>query len=304
MSDVIATPDALNTQPTGQIALIAEFWSYFKENRGAVVGLIFFFSIVIIALGADIVAPHPPNHQYREAFLQPPFFQEGGSTEFLLGTDAVGRDILSRLIHGARYSLFVGLVVVTLSISFGIILGLLAGFFGGAVDAVIMRLMDIVLSFPALLLALVMVAILGPSLLNAMYAISIVQLPYFVRLTRASVMSELTKDYVTAAKVVGVKTVRLMFKTVLPNCLAPLIVQAMLSFSSAILDVAALGFLGMGAQPPTPEWGTMLAEAREFILRAWWVVTFPGVAILLTVLAINLMGDGLRDAFDPKLKRS
>jgi dipeptide transport system permease protein len=167
-----------------------------------------------------------------------------------------------------------------------------------------MRLMDIILAFPSLLLALVLVAVLGPGLTNAMIAISLVLQPHFVRLTRAAVMTEKGKDYVVSARVVGAGPFRLMVKTILPNCLAPLIVQATLSFSSAILDAAALGFLGMGAQPPTPEWGTMLAEAREFILRAWWVVTFPGLAILITVLSINLMGDGLRDALDPKLKRS
>ena len=174
----------------------------------------------------------------------------------------------------------------------------------GAVDTFIMRVMDIILAFPSLLLALVLVAILGPGLINAMIAIAIVLQPHFVRLTRAAVLSERSRDYVVAAKVAGAGHMRLMFKTILPNCLAPLIVQATLSFSNAILDAAALGFLGMGAQPPTPEWGTMLAEAREFILRAWWVVTFPGFAILITVLAINLVGDGLRDALDPKLKRS
>jgi dipeptide transport system permease protein len=167
-----------------------------------------------------------------------------------------------------------------------------------------MRTMDIILAFPSLLLALVLVAVLGPGLMNAMIAISLVLQPHFVRLTRAAVMAERTKEYVIAARVAGAGPIRLMARTILPNCLAPLIVQATLSFSNAILDAAALGFLGMGAQPPTPEWGTMLAEAREFILRAWWVVTFPGLAILITVLAINLIGDGLRDALDPKLKRS
>ena len=294
----------LDTREGGKIALLKEFWGYFSENRGAVVGLIFFVAIIIIALLADFIAPHLPNQQYREAFLQPPFWQEGGSLTFPLGTDAVGRDILSRLIHGARYSLFIGCVVVSVALVFGVILGLVAGFFRGRVDTIIMRLMDIILSFPSLLLALVLVAILGPSLINAMIAIAIVQQPHYVRLTRAAVMGEMNKDYVTAARVIGVRRFRLMFVTILPNCMAPLIVQAALSFSTAILDAAALGFLGMGAQPPTPEWGTMLAEAREFILRDWWVVTLPGCAILLTVLAINLMGDGLRDALDPKLKRS
>ena len=294
----------LDTREGGRIALLKEFWSYFSENRGAVIGLIFFIAIIIIALLADYIAPHLPNQQYREAFLQPPFWQEGGSLKFPLGTDAVGRDILSRLIHGARFSLFIGCVVVSVALVVGVILGLIAGFFRGRIDTIIMRLMDIILSFPSLLLALVLVAILGPSLINAMIAIAIVQQPHYVRLTRAAVMGEMNKDYVTAARVVGVRRLRLMFVTILPNCMAPLIVQAALSFSTAILDAAALGFLGMGAQPPTPEWGTMLAEAREFILRAWWVVTLHGCAILLTVLAINLMGDGLRDALDPKLKRS
>lgn len=294
----------IDTREVGRLAELKEFWSYFSENRGAVIGLVFFVAIVIIAIFAEYVAPHLPNQQYREAFLQPPFWQDGGSLTFPLGTDAVGRDMLSRLIYGSRYSLFIGCVVVSGALSVGVILGLFAGFFKGRVDTMIMRLMDIILAFPSLLLALVLVAILGPSLINAMIAIAIVQQPHYVRLTRAAVMGEMSKDYVTAARVIGVRRARLMFVTILPNCMAPLIVQAALSFSTAILDAAALGFLGMGAQPPTPEWGTMLADAREFILRAWWVVTLPGLAILLTVLAINLMGDGLRDALDPKLKRS
>lgn len=283
---------------------LVEFWYYFRENRGAVIGLCFFMLVCLIALLADVIAPHGPTSQYRDALLTPPVWQEGGQLSYLLGTDALGRDILSRLIHGSRYSLFVGCIVVTISLLFGVMIGLFSGFTGGATDAIIMRLMDIILAFPSLLLALALVAILGPSLTNAMIAIAIIQQPHYVRLTRAAVLGEKGKDYVTAAKVSGVRKVRLMFFTILPNCLAPLIVQAALSFSNAILDAAALGFLGMGAQPPTPEWGTMLAEAREFILRAWWVVTLPGLAILLTVLSINLMGDGLRDALDPKLRRS
>ena len=283
---------------------LREFWYYFRENRGAVMGLWVFAAFIFVALFAPLIAPHDPTQQFREALLKPPFWEEGGSVAFPLGTDALGRDMLSRLIHGARYSFYVGIVVVAVAATGGIIIGLLAGFAPKWVDTIIMRVMDIILAFPSLLLALVLVAILGPSLTNAMIAIAIVLQPHYVRLTRASVMSERTKDYVTAAKVAGAGTVRLMFVTVLPNCLSPIIVQGALSFSTAILDAAALGFLGMGAQPPTPEWGTMLAEAREFILRAWWVVTFPGLAILITVLAINLMGDGLRDALDPKLKRS
>ncbi len=282
---------------------LVEFWHYFRANRGALAGLAVICTLVAVALGADVIAGHPPNEQYRDAFLAPPVWAEGGSTRFLLGTDDIGRDILSRIIHGARVSMSIGLLVVTLSLVLGIVLGLIAGFFRGVVDIAIMRAMDIMLALPGLLLAMVIVAILGPSLLNAAMAVVIVALPHYVRLTRAAVISEMTKDYVTASRVSGAGMLRLMLITVLPNCMAPLIVQATLGFSTAVLDLAALGFLGLGAQPPTPEWGTMLSSALQFIQRAWWVVTFPGLAILITVLAFNLMGDGLRDALDPRLKR-
>jgi dipeptide transport system permease protein len=283
---------------------LRQFWAYFSENRGALAGLIVIVIIVLAAIFADVVAPYRPAAQFRDALLVPPFWAEGGSTRFLLGTDAVGRDILSRIIHGARFSLLIGLIVVTLSLSIGVMLGLVAGFFRGWLETIIMRLMDIILALPSLLLAIVIVAILGPGLANAMTAVAIVYLPHYTRLTRGSVITERSKDYVIASRVAGAGTLRLMFSTVLPNCMAPLIVQGTLGFSNAILDAAALGFLGLGAQPPIPEWGTMLADAREFVLRAWWVVTFPGLAILITVLAFNLMGDGLRDALDPKMKRS
>jgi dipeptide transport system permease protein len=304
MTDVIINVAPPDRRSTGTYAVLREFWFYFSENRGAVIGLAFFLLIVTAAVLADFIAPYDPIEQFRDALLKPPIWQEGHDPRFLLGTDAVGRDLLSRLIHGARYSLFVGCIVVTGAALLGILFGLIAGFTGGIIDNFIMRMMDIILTFPSLLLALALVAILGPSLTNAMIAIAIVQQPHYVRLTRASVLSEKTKDYVTAARVAGASPLRLMVVTILPNCLSPIIVQTALSFSHAIIEAAALGFLGMGAQPPTPEWGTMLAEAREFILRAWWVVTFPGLAILLVVLSINLMGDGLRDALDPKLKRS
>jgi dipeptide transport system permease protein len=289
---------------TGLRAQLAEFWHYFSVNKGAVIGLWVFLALVVVAIFAPLIAPHDPIEQVRDALLMPPAWSEKGNASYLLGTDAVGRDILSRLIYGARFSLFIGVVVVVIALTGGIVIGLVAGFFGGWVDTVIMRVMDVILAFPSLLLALVLVAILGPGLTNAMIAIALVLQPHFARLTRAAVMGELPREYVMAARVAGAGKMRLMFRTILPNCLGPLIVQATLSFSGAILDAAALGFLGMGAQRPTPEWGTMLAEAREFILAAWWVVTFPGLAILITVLAINLMGDGLRDALDPKLKRS
>ncbi|WP_323013897.1 ABC transporter permease subunit [Devosia sp.] len=283
---------------------LREFWHYFSVNRGAVLGLVVFGLLLVVAIFAPLVAPHLPDEQYRDALLKPPIWDPKGDPRFLLGTDPVGRDMLSRLIHGARFSLFIGFFVVSGALVVGVVLGVLAGYFRGWVDVVIMRVMDIILAFPPLLLALVLVAILGPGLFNAMIAIALVLQPHFARLVRAAVMAEKNREYVTAAKLSGAGHFRLMLVTILPNCLGPLIVQATLSFSNAILEAAALGFLGMGAQPPTPEWGTMLATAREFIIKAPWVVTFPGLAILITVLAINLIGDGLRDALDPKLKRS
>ncbi|MBL8704012.1 MAG: ABC transporter permease subunit [Rhodospirillales bacterium] len=282
---------------------LVEFWRYFRQNKGALLGLAVIVAMTLTAVFADALAPHPPAEQFRDALLRPPIWQDGGTTRFMLGTDDIGRCMLSRLIHGARVSMVVGVSVIALGLFLGVVLGLLAGFFPGPVDIGIMRLMDTLLALPALLLAIVVVAILGPGLFNAMMAVSVVVLPGFARLTRAAVLTELSKDYVTAARMTGARLPRLMFITVLPNCLAPLIVQATLGFSTAILDTAALGFLGLGAQPPTPEWGTMLSDALQFIQRAWWVVTFPGAAILVTVLAFNLMGDGLRDALDPKLKR-
>ena len=278
-------------------------WHDFARNRGALIGLAIIVAVALVAIFADLIAPHAPNLTNNAAFLKPPVWQEGGSTTYWLGTDAIGRDMLSRLIYGARLSLAIGVVVVTIAIVAGVALGLVSGFAGGTVDILIMRAMDILLTLPSLLLAIVVVAILGPGLMNAMLAVAVVLLPHYVRLTRAAVMAERGRDYVTAARISGAGSARLMFSEILPNCMAPLIVQASLGVSTAILDAAALGFLGLGAQPPSPEWGTMLADAREFVLRAWWVVTFPGLMILVTVLAFNLVGDGLRDALDPKLKR-
>jgi len=282
---------------------LREFWGYFSANHGAVAGLVIVIAVLLMAAFAPVLAPYPPNLTNNAVFLQPPAWQAGGSWAYPLGTDAIGRDILSRLIYGARLSLLIGIAVVALSIVCGIVLGLIAGFFRGIGEIAIMRLMDIILTLPSLLLAIVIVAILGPGIMNAMLAVAVVVLPHYVRITRASVIGETAKDYVTAARANGASKARLMFNEVLPNCAAPLIVQASLGVSTAILDAAALGFLGLGAQPPASEWGTMLADAREFVLRAWWVVTFPGLMILITVLAFNLLGDGLRDALDPKLKR-
>ena len=279
------------------------FWVAFRSNRGALLGLWTVLGIMLIAALAPWLAPYGPTLTDNQVFLTPPAWQSGGTAAHWLGTDAIGRDILSRLMHGARLSLAIGVAVVLLSVLIGSALGLAAGYVRGVFEMLIMRCMDVILTLPSLLLAIVIVAILGPGLLNAMLAVAIVVLPHYVRINRAAVLAEAQRDYVTAARLSGAGHLRLMLVEILPNCAAPLIVQASLGLSTAILDAAALGFLGLGAQPPLPEWGTMLADAREFVLRAWWVVTFPGLAILITVLAFNLLGDGLRDALDPKLKR-
>ena len=299
----VDTVPAEAPRPSALRQNLKEFWFYFSESKTAVIGLAFLVGIILMALTADIIAPHDPTEQYRECLEQPPTWG-ADKCNFVLGTDYVGRDMLSRIIYGTRLSLVAGGMVVILCLSIGIVFGVVAGYFRGWVDITIMRIMDTILSVPGLLMALVLVAILGPGLLNAMIAISITYLPHFVRLTRSSYITESSKEYVIASKVSGAGKFRIMFITILPNCMAPLIVQATLSFSTAILDTAALGFLGMGAQPPAPEWGTLIAENRDLMLSAPWTVTFPGLAILLAVLAINLMGDGLRDALDPKMKRS
>ncbi|NCT83236.1 MAG: ABC transporter permease subunit [Comamonadaceae bacterium] len=296
MSAVLDKP----LEPPGPLR---EFWLGFTANRGAFVALIVFALIATASLFAPLLAPHDPIEQYRDFMLTPPIWAEDGNAQFLLGTDELGRDMLSRLLHGGRVSLGIGLAAVTLSLLPGVMLGLAAAFFQRLLSPLIMRVMDIVLALPALLLAICVITILGPGLVNTVIAIAIGALPGYVRLTRAAALAEIGRDYVTASRVAGAGVARLMFVTVLPNCMAPLIVNATLSFSSAILETAGLGFLGLGVQAPTPEWGTMLSAARDYITRAPWVVTLPGLTILVTVLAINLMGDGLRDALDPKLKK-
>ena len=232
----------------------------------------------------------------------PPSFVDGGEAAFLLGTDDAGRDTLSRVLYGARYSLFIGLCATTLSLLIGVSLGLAAAFWPKIIGKVIMLVNDILMSYPSLLLAIIIAAILGPSMTNTIITIALVCLPPFIRLTRATAMVELQRDYVTASRVIGVGTMRMLFVTVLPNCMAPLIVQATMVFSSAILEAGAIGFLGFGVQPPDAEWGAMLGTARQYIQSNVWLAIFPGLAIFISALAINLTGDGLRDALDPKLK--
>jgi len=285
-------------------APLDEVWAAFRENKGAMLGLAVVALVVAMALLAGFIAPHSPIEQFRDAVKAPPVWEPGGSWRYVLGTDGTGRDMLSRIIYGARVSLFIGLSVMSVSFVIGIALGLISAMSGPVADVAITRIMDLIMAVPSLVLAILVVAILGPNLTNTIVAVTIVYLPRYVRLVRASALGELNKDYVTAARVAGVGALRLMFTTILPNCLAPLIVQAALGVSDAILEAAALGFLGLGAQPPTPEWGSMLADSREFIRSNPWIVTFPGLAILVTVVAINLTGDGLRDALDPKMRRS
>jgi len=277
---------------------ISQLW----RNKTAVVGLVIVITFVVAAVLAPSLSPHDPVDASLYDQLKPPVWAEGGSSVHILGTDDLGRDILSRIIYGARVSLLVAVVSVGIAFVLGTLIGAISGYYRGTLDNVIMRMMDILLSFPYILLAIVVVAYLGPSLRNAMIAIGITYVPRFARIVRGSVLEEGEKDYVLAAKSIGARDWRIIFVNILPNCLGPLIVQTTLSFASAILDAAALSFLGLGAQPPTPEWGAMIASSRSLILRASWVMTFPGIAILLAVLGFNLLGDGLRDALDPRLR--
>jgi len=266
------------------------------KNKLAIAGLAIMCLFVLTAIFANWLAPYDPLAQDLVMRRRPP------SQEHWLGRDDLGRDILSRIIFGARLSLQVGVLSVGFAIVIGAIIGAVSGFLGGWIDNLIMRFMDIMLAFPALLLAIAIVTILGPGLLNMLYAIGIVSIPAYARITRASVLSAKEQDYVTAARAVGVPSMRLLFRNILPNCLTPLIVQGTLGIGTAILDAAGLSFLGLGAQPPEPEWGAMLGQGRYSMFTAPHIVVFPGIAIMLTVLSFNLLGDGLRDALDPRLR--
>jgi peptide/nickel transport system permease protein len=266
------------------------------RNKLAIAGLVIMCLFLLAAIFADWIAPYDPIAQELAMRRRPP------SQEHWLGRDDLGRDILSRIIFGARLSLQVGVMSVGFAIVIGSIIGAVSGFLGGWIDNLIMRLMDIMLAFPALLLAIAIVTILGPGLLNMLYAIGIVSIPAYARITRASVLSAKEQDYVTAARAVGVPSTRLLFRNILPNCLTPLIVQGTLGIGTAILDAAGLSFLGLGAQPPEPEWGAMLGQGRYSMFTAPHIVVSPGIAIMLTVLSFNLLGDGLRDALDPRLR--
>ena len=280
-----------------------QFVRAFMKNKGAVLGLIVLIIFVLIAFLAPWLAPHDPYELFQGKEQLPPSFVDGGEAAFLLGTDDAGRDTLSRVLYGARYSLFIGLCATTLSLLIGVSLGLAAAFWPKIIGKVIMLVNDILMSYPSLLLAIIIAAILGPSMTNTIITIALVCMPPFIRLTRATAMVELQRDYFTASKVMGAGTLRLLFVTILPNCMAPLIVQATMIFSTAILEAGAIGFLGFGVQPPDAEWGAMLGTARQYIQSNVWLAIWPGLSVFLAALSINLTGDGLRDALDPKLKQ-
>jgi peptide/nickel transport system permease protein len=268
-----------------------------RRHPSAVVGGAVFLVMVAVALLADLLAPYHPYQDYTvsDSLIQP-------GARFLLGTDDVGRDILSRILHGSRVSLTVGLVVQAISITVGTVLGLLAGYFGRRVDDVISAVTTIMLAFPSLLFAIVVMAVIGPSIFNVFLALGLVNWPIVCRLVRGEVLSLKEREFVLAARAVGAPDLRTMLRHILPNCAGPIIVVATLGMASAILAEASLSFLGLGVQPPTPSWGSMLAQGRDFIHQAWWMTTFPGLAIFVTILGLNLLGDGLRDVLDPRLR--
>lgn len=274
----------------------------FTKNYFAMFGLLIVIVLVVCAIFAPLIAPFDPNEQNLAMRLLPPVYEEGANSAYILGTDDFGRDLLSRIIYGARVSIMIGFISVVISLAVGLMLGILAGYYGGIIDLIIMRIVDIMLAIPAILLAIVIVAILGPSLYNAMIAIGIVGIPTYARIIRASVLAEKEKEYVIASRINGSSDLRLMLVVILPNCLSPIIVQATMGFASAVLEAAGLSFLGLGAQPPLAEWGAMLSNSLQYITTAPWMILYPGLAIFLTVLGFNLIGDALTDALDPKLR--
>lgn len=274
-----------------------EAWQSFSNNKLALFGLGIVLFFIIVAIIAPLIAPYTYQDQNLIDRLQPP------SRKHWFGTDDFGRDIYSRILYGARISLWVGFFSVLGSVILGTLLGIVSGYYGRWVDAIISRIFDIMLAFPSILLAIAVVAILGPSLQNALIAIAVINIPNFGRLVRSKVLSVKQEEYIMAARAVGMKDSRILFRHILPNSISPVIVQATLAIATAIIEAAALGFLGLGAQAPTPEWGKMLADSKEYLVQAPWTLFFPGIAIMLTVLGFNLMGDGLRDVLDPKMKQ-
>ena len=275
----------------------AEVWRRLRRNWMAMIGLGIIVLIALTAIFADVIAPYDFREQNLRLVANPP------SREHLLGTDDLGRDILSRIIHGARVSLQVGFVAVSISLVVGGTLGALAGYYGGNLDNVVMRFMDVLLAIPSILLAIAIVSAFGGGLLNVMIAVGIATIPVYARIVKTSVMSIKEQEFIEAARAIGATDLRIILKHILPNSMAPIIVQGTLGVAIAILSAAGLSFIGLGIEPPTPEWGAMLSSGRHLIRRAPHVATFPGLAIVITIFALNLLGDGLRDALDPRLKR-
>lgn len=296
-------PPATTAQPTApsltQTSLnkARRFFSALLRNPGARIGLFLCLVLVFTALFAPFLAPHSPTELGVGRALTPP------NAEFWFGTDEFGRDLLSRVIYGSRLTLKVGLIAVGISMTVGVLVGLVAGYAGGWLEAVLMRTVDVLFSFTETLIALAAVAVLGPSLTNAMIAVGISSIPYYARITYGAVLVEKNKEYFKAAQALGAQHGRLLFRHILPNILSPIIVIATVGVSIAVLSASALSFLGLGAQPPSPEWGAILAAGRDYFKTAPWITTFPGVAIALTVLGFNLLGDGLREALDPQQRQ-
>lgn len=276
-----------------------EVWRRLRKNKMALLGLAILVILIVVAIFADQIANYDTvviKQNLRERLQAP-------SAKHWLGTDEFGRDIFARIVHGARVSLTVGIIAVSISIIFGGMLGAIAGFYGGKLDNFIMRAMDVFLAVPSILLAIAIVSALGPSIINLMIAISISSIPRYARIVRASVLSIRDQEFIEAARAIGASNTRIILRHIIPNSLAPVIVQGTLGVASAILSTAGLSFIGLGIQPPAPEWGSMLSGGRQYLRYAWWVTTFPGVAIMVTILSLNLLGDGLRDALDPRLKQ-
>jgi peptide/nickel transport system permease protein len=293
----LTRPASINEiEATPESSYLGDVWRRLWQSNLARVGVAIVAVFVLMAALAPVVSPFDPLDQTLVLRLKPP------TAEHLFGTDNLGRDVLSRVIYGARISLLVGVIAVALGLVFGTLLGLVSGYASGWVDSVAMRAMDIMLAFPATLLAIAIVAARGPGLPNTMVAVGVVQIPIYARIIRGSVLAVKEHEYVQAARALGIGHVRIMLRHILPNCLSPIIVQATLGFATAVIEAAALGFLGLGAQPPEPEWGAMLSDGYRYLVNAPWALFFPGGAIMLTVLGFNLLGDGLRDALDPRTR--
>ncbi|MEM8532399.1 MAG: ABC transporter permease [Chloroflexota bacterium] len=306
------SPDVEFMRP--QRSLWRDAWQRLIGGSTGRIGLTIALSLALIAVFVPVVMPYDPlrDRDLRVRLLEPSWLlsaddreqRELGLMSHPFGTDDLGRDVFVRVLHGSRVSLTAGLFAVSMAVVFGSLLGLIAGYVGGWVDTIAVWIMDIMLAFPSILLAIAIVSVRGPGLFNTLLAVGIVEIPIFGRIARATVLSIREQEYITAAKATGVSAPRALFLHVLPNSLAPMMVQATLSIATAIISIAALGFLGLGAERPTPEWGTMLSDARDYIGQGkWWYATFPGLAIMMTVLGFNLLGDGLRDALDPRLRR-